>query len=51
MKDQVKIPEYVPAYQVDPEQVKAAFEWATEKGLLSKDISPEEVISDVVFEK
>ncbi|MNW43239.1 putative aliphatic sulfonates-binding protein precursor [compost metagenome] len=51
MKNEIKIPEYVPAYQVDGEQVKAAFEWAKEKGLLSKDISPEEVISDVVFKK
>ncbi|MNI40416.1 hypothetical protein D3C73_946390 [compost metagenome] len=51
MKNEIKIPDYVPAYQVDVEQVKVAFDWAKEKGLLSKDLSPEEVISDVVFKK
>ncbi|MNI86809.1 hypothetical protein D3C73_1439360 [compost metagenome] len=51
MKDEIQIPDYVPAYQVDVEQVKAAFDWAKEKGLLNKDISPEEVISDVIFKR
>ncbi|GGH33873.1 ABC transporter substrate-binding protein [Paenibacillus segetis] len=51
LKDEITVPEYVPAYQVDEKQVEAAFAWAKEKGLLSKDISPEEVISDVVFKK
>lgn len=51
LKNEIKVPEYVPAYQVDVKEVEAAFAWAKEKGLLSKDISPEEVISDVVFKK
>ncbi|MMZ65441.1 hypothetical protein D1872_278460 [compost metagenome] len=51
MKDEIQIPDYVPAYQVDVEQVKAAFDWAKERGLLNKDISPEEVISDVIFKR
>lgn len=51
LKDEITVPEYVPAYQVDVKEVEAAFAWAKEKGLLTKDISPEEVISDVVFKK
>lgn len=51
MKDEIKLPNYVPAYQVNDDDVNMAFEWAKKKGLLSKDIKPEEVISDVVFKK
>lgn len=49
LKNEIKVPDYAPAYQVDPEQVEAAFAWAREKGLLTKDLSPEDVISDVQF--
>lgn len=51
MKDEITLPDYVPAYQVKDDDIKQAFEWAKKKGLLSKDIKPEEVISDVVFKK
>lgn len=51
LKDEIKVPDYVPAYQVDVKEVEAAFAWAREKGLLSKNISAEDVISDVQFKK
>lgn len=51
LKDEIKVPDYVPANQVDVNEVEAAFAWAREKGLLSKDITAEEVISDVQFKK
>ncbi|AIQ14150.1 ABC transporter substrate-binding protein [Paenibacillus durus] len=49
LKSQIQVPDYVPASQVDKEQVAAAFAWAKEKGLLTKDLSPEDVISNVQF--
>lgn len=51
LKDQIKMPEYQPANQVDVKEVEAAFAWAREKGLLTKTISAEEVISDVQFKE
>lgn len=51
LKEEITVPSYIPANQVDPEQVERAFAWAKQKGLLSKDISPQEVISDVAFQK
>lgn len=51
LKDEIKVPEYLPAYQVDVKEVEAAFAWAREKGLLTKNISAEDVISDVQFKK
>ncbi|MNC44123.1 hypothetical protein D3C75_930190 [compost metagenome] len=51
LKDQITVPEYQPANQVDVKEVEAAFAWAREKGLLTKNISAEEVISDVQFKK
>ncbi|MFE4714141.1 MULTISPECIES: ABC transporter substrate-binding protein [unclassified Paenibacillus] len=51
LKNEIKVPAYVPANQVDVKEVEAAFAWAHEKGLLTKDIKPEEVISDVQFKK
>lgn len=48
-KDKIKVPAYTPAAQVDPKQVEEAFAWAKEKGLLTKDLTPEDVISDVQF--
>lgn len=50
LKEEITVPSYIPANQVDPKQVERAFAWAKQKGLLSKDISPEEVISDVAFQ-
>lgn len=51
LKDEIKVPDYVPANQVDVNEVEAAFAWAREKGLLSKNIAAEDVISDVQFKK
>ncbi|KWX75298.1 hypothetical protein AMQ84_18295 [Paenibacillus riograndensis] len=51
LKDQITVPEYLPANQVDVKEVEAAFAWAREKGLLTKNIPAEEVISDVQFKK
>ncbi|MBW4081083.1 ABC transporter substrate-binding protein [Paenibacillus sp. S150] len=51
LKDQITVPEYLPANQVDVKEVEAAFAWARETGLLTKNISAEEVISDVQFKK
>ncbi len=51
LKEEIKVPDYVPANQVDVNEVEAAFAWAREKGLLSKNISAEDVISDVQFKK
>lgn len=51
LKDQIKVPAYIPANQVDVKEVEAAFAWAREQELLTKNITPEEVISDVQFKK
>ena len=51
LKDQIEVPAYIPANQVDVKEVEAAFVWAREQGLLTKNITPEEVISDVQFKK
>ncbi|OAB46713.1 ABC transporter substrate-binding protein [Paenibacillus glacialis] len=51
LKDDIIVPDYLPSNQVNVQEVEAAFTWAREKGLLSKNISPEEVISDVAFKK
>lgn len=51
LKNDIIVPKYLPSNQVDVQEVEAAFTWAREKGLLSKTISPEEVISDVAFKK
>ncbi|NOU81200.1 transporter substrate-binding domain-containing protein [Paenibacillus sp. LMG 31459] len=51
LKNEIKVPEYLPAYQVDVKEVEAAFAWAREKGLLTKNISAEDVISDVQFKE
>lgn len=51
LKDQIEVPAYIPANQVDVKEVESAFAWAREQGLLTKDITPDEVISDVQFKK
>lgn len=51
LKEQIEVPAYVPSNQVDVKEVEAAFAWAREQGLLTKDIAPEDVISDVQFKK
>ncbi len=49
LKDQIDVPEYVPANQADPAQVDNALNWAREKGLLTKDLKAADVMSDVQF--
>ena len=51
LKKDIHVPQYIPANQVDVKEVEAAFAWAREKGLLTKNIAPEDVISDVQFKK
>lgn len=51
LKNDIIVPKYLPSNQVNVQEVEAAFTWAREKGLLSKNILPEEVISDVAFKK
>ncbi|OWA35994.1 hypothetical protein B9G55_08960 [Saccharibacillus sp. O16] len=49
LKDQIDVPDYIPANQADPAQVDNALNWAREKGLLSKDLKASDVMSDVQF--
>ncbi|WP_310551368.1 ABC transporter substrate-binding protein [Paenibacillus glufosinatiresistens] len=49
MKSEIKVPSYEHAVQADVKQIEQAFAWAREKGLLSKETKPEEVISGVEF--
>ncbi|WMT39654.1 MetQ/NlpA family ABC transporter substrate-binding protein [Paenibacillus sp. D2_2] len=51
LKDQIVVPAYIPANQVDVKEVESAFAWAREQGLLTKNITPEDVISNVQFKK
>jgi NitT/TauT family transport system substrate-binding protein len=51
LKDDIEVPDYPFSNQVNVQEVESAFTWAREKGLLSKNITPEEVISDVAFKK
>lgn len=51
LKNEITVPAYIAANQVDEKQVERAFAWAKSKGLLKKDISPKEVISNVAFDK
>ncbi|MBC8078950.1 MAG: ABC transporter substrate-binding protein [Gorillibacterium sp.] len=48
-KNVIKVPEYPAASQVTTAEVVSAFAWAREKGLLKKNLTPEEVVSDVAF--
>lgn len=49
LKDQIVVPDYTKAEQATKEDVTQAFAWAKEKGLLTKDLKPEEVLSTVYF--
>ncbi|MGM0126252.1 hypothetical protein IGI37_003681 [Enterococcus sp. AZ194] len=49
LKDQITIPDYTPAEQATDADITAAFAWAKEKGLLEKDLTPQDVLSDVFF--
>lgn len=49
LKEQIVVPAYTEAFQTSKEDVKGAFDWAKEKGLLTKDIQAKDVLSDVYF--
>lgn len=49
LKDQIEIPAYTEATQATDADVESAFAWATEVGLLKKDLKPSDVLSDVNF--
>lgn len=49
LKDQIEIPAYTMATQTTETDITEAFAWATEKGLLTKELTPEDVLSDVYF--
>lgn len=49
LKADIQVPDYPKTNQVKTEDVASAFAWAKEKGLLKKDLAPEDVISNVAF--
>ncbi|KAF1295212.1 hypothetical protein BAU15_05535 [Enterococcus sp. JM4C] len=49
LKDQITIPDYTPAAQATEADITAAFAWAKDKELLEKDLTPQDVLSDVFF--
>ncbi len=49
LKDQIEVPEYPKAQQLDAKDIEEAFAWAKERKLLTKDIKAEDVLSDVNF--
>lgn len=49
LKDQIEVPDYPHAQQATVEDVTSAFEWSQKAGLLTKDLTPEDVLSDVYF--
>lgn len=50
IKDQVELPKYVHAKQVDESQLKAAFDWSTEQGILTKKWQTNDVLSSLLSE-
>ncbi|WP_458632306.1 ABC transporter substrate-binding protein [Paenibacillus sp. CMAA1364] len=51
LKKDIQVPDYLLANQVDVKDVESAFTWARDKGLLTKNLTPEDVISNVAFKK
>lgn len=49
LKDQIVVPDYTKAEQATKEDVKEAFAWSKAQGLLTKDLTPEDVLSTVYF--
>lgn len=49
LKDQIEVPDYPEISQATDEDIRSAFEWSQEKGLLTKEVAPEDVLSDVYF--
>ncbi|NLM66606.1 MAG: ABC transporter substrate-binding protein [Enterococcus sp.] len=50
LKDQINVPTYQKAFQTKETDIKEAFAWAVEKGLLEKEIEPKDVLSNVYFQ-
>lgn len=48
IKDKVKLPNYTQAKQIDPNQVKEAFDWSKEQGIYTKDWTDKDVMSDLL---
>lgn len=49
LKDQITVPDYTHAEQATDEDITSAFTWAKEHDLLTKDLQPKDVLSDVYF--
>lgn len=49
LKEQITVPDYTHAEQATDEDITAAFSWAKEHDLLTKDLKPADVLSDVYF--
>lgn len=49
LKDQITVPDYTKAEQATDEDITSAFTWAKEHELLTKDLQPKDVLSDVYF--
>ena len=49
LKDQITVPDYTHAEQATDADITSAFAWAKEHDLLTKDLQPKDVLSDVYF--
>ena len=49
LKDQIIVPDYTHAEQATDEDITSAFAWAKEHDLLTKDLQPKDVLSNVYF--
>lgn len=49
LKDQIEVPAYTKAAQATADDVTQAFAWAKEQGLLDKELTPKDVLSNVYF--
>ena len=49
LKEQIEVPDYPHIQQASKEDIQTVFTWAHDKGLLGKNLRPEDVLSDVYF--
>lgn len=49
LKDQIQVPAYTKATQASDADIQSAFTWAKSAGLLEKELTPQDVLSDVFF--
>lgn len=49
LKEQIEVPDYPHIQQASKEDIQTVFTWAHDKGLLEKNLRPEDVLSDVYF--